>query len=83
MPLPLRPLLSYLSSQLQALRQQLLREIEVEDEIKAKIKEDDVELLKFGFKWLRFSLFGEKTMTIKSNVAEDKTKELKMKGKLA
>jgi uncharacterized protein len=55
----------------------------VEDDVKAKIKEDDVELLKFGFQWLRFCLFGEKTMTIRAEVSEDKTNELKMKGKLA
>ncbi|MFC2084045.1 YkgJ family cysteine cluster protein [Bacteroidota bacterium] len=30
-----------------------------------KIKNDDEELLKFGFEWLRFSLFGEKTIKIK------------------
>jgi Fe-S-cluster containining protein len=55
---------------------------EVPDEVKAVIKDDDIELLKFGYQWLRFSLFGEKTMTIKTEVAEDKTRELKMKGKL-
>ena len=32
-----------------------------------KMKEDDVELLKFGFKWLRFSLFGEKTLELREN----------------
>ncbi len=56
---------------------------QVEDDLKAKMKEDDVELLKFGFQWLRFSLFGEKTMTINTEIAEDKTRELKMKGKLS
>ncbi|RLB41363.1 MAG: YkgJ family cysteine cluster protein [Deltaproteobacteria bacterium] len=37
---------------------------EVLEEIKLKIAEDDVELMKFGFEWLRFALFGEKTMKL-------------------
>ncbi|MCB2229445.1 YkgJ family cysteine cluster protein [bacterium] len=40
----------------------------VDDETKAKIKEDDIELLKFGYQWLRFSLFGEKTMTVREDL---------------
>lgn len=30
-----------------------------------KIKEDDKELLRFGFNWLKFCLYGEKTMELK------------------
>ena len=41
-----------------------------------KMKEDDLELLKFGYKWLRFTLFGEKTMTIKDEVVKKKMSEL-------
>jgi Fe-S-cluster containining protein len=37
----------------------------VDDETIDKIREDDVELLKFGFKWLKFSLFGEVEMEIR------------------
>jgi len=59
------------------------KKFEVADDVRARIKEDDVELLKFGYQWLRFALFGEKTMTISSEIAEDKTRELKMRGKLA
>ena len=55
---------------------------EVDKETRERIKEDDVELLKFGYKWLRFALFGEKSMTIKDSVHADKEKELKMKQKL-
>ena len=36
----------------------------VTDEEKAKMKKDDVELLKFGFKFLKFSLFGEDTLEL-------------------
>jgi len=38
---------------------------EVEDELMKRLQEDDKELLRFGFKWLKFSLYGEKTMTVK------------------
>ena len=37
---------------------------EVNDEVKAKIKEDDAELLEFGYQWLRYALFGEQTMQV-------------------
>ncbi|MCP4724304.1 MAG: YkgJ family cysteine cluster protein [bacterium] len=40
---------------------------EVDDETKKKIMEDDVELLKFALNWLKFALFSEQTMTVKSN----------------
>jgi hypothetical protein len=34
--------------------------------LKNKLATDDVELMKFGFDWLKFSLFGERTLQIKS-----------------
>ncbi len=40
------------------------RRFEVDEKIKESLKVDDVELLKFGFKFLRFSLFGEDTMEL-------------------
>jgi Fe-S-cluster containining protein len=48
----------------------------VDDETLKKIKNDDVELLKFGYKWLHFALFGEKTMEVKGDVFAAKKKEL-------
>lgn len=48
---------------------------EVDDETKAKIKVDDVALLKFGYKWLRFSLFSEPTMKINVDVIKRKQAE--------
>jgi hypothetical protein len=42
-----------------------------------KIKTDDAELFKFGCTWLKFSLFGEKTMKIKENVLARKQTEMK------
>ncbi len=58
-----------------------LEMFEVDSETQERIREDDVELLKFGFQWLKFSLFGEKTMTVKPNVLEDKKRELSAKQK--
>lgn len=49
---------------------------DVDDETRARIEADDVELLKFGFRWLRFSLFGEKTIEVKSDVLEAKKREI-------
>nr|CAJ31182.1 conserved hypothetical protein (unknown protein family UPF0153) [uncultured sulfate-reducing bacterium] len=53
-----------------------LEKFEVDDEVRRKIKEDDVELLKFGYDWLRFALFGENTMKIRSDVLQAKKKEI-------
>ncbi|MCP4580838.1 MAG: YkgJ family cysteine cluster protein [candidate division Zixibacteria bacterium] len=49
---------------------------EIDDATKAKIKDDDVELLKFGYQWLRFALFGENTITVKGDVLQAKKTEL-------
>ena len=38
---------------------------QVESDLKEKLASDDVELMKFGFDWLKFSLFGDKTIQIK------------------
>lgn len=52
---------------------------DVDEETRKKIETDDVELLRFGYYWLRFALFGEKTMKIKNNVLESKAKEMEEK----
>ena len=44
-----------------------------------KIKKDDVELLKFGYKWLRFALFGENTLTINDSVVKEKKEAVEKK----
>ncbi len=59
-----------------------LEKIQVEPETVEKIKTDDVELLKFGFSWVRFALFGEPTMAVDGDTLETKRSELKAKGKL-
>jgi len=43
---------------------------EVDSELKEKIKTDDIELFKFGIEWLKFSLFGEKTIKAKGAAPE-------------
>ncbi len=50
---------------------------EVDEKTKEQIKNDDVELFGFGVKWLKFSLFGEKTIEIK----DEAVKTAKMKKK--
>ena len=41
------------------------KRFEIEDETLAAIKEDDEALLRFAFRWLKFSLFGEETIEIR------------------
>jgi Fe-S-cluster containining protein len=45
---------------------------EVDEETRRRIAEDDAELLRFGHDWLRFALFGEKTLEIKKSVLESR-----------
>jgi len=48
----------------------------IEPEIIEKLKTDDVELLRFGFRWIKFSLLKEKALTLKDEVVEAKQQEL-------
>jgi len=59
-----------------------LKKFEIEQETIDKMKGSDVELLKFGYRWLRFALFGEKTMDVSADVLETKRSELKAKKKI-
>ena len=54
-----------------------LEKFELDEALQDRIRDDDVELLKFGFDWLKFSLFGEPTITIKPSVVSE------AKGRLA
>jgi hypothetical protein len=45
-----------------------LEKFEVDEALQERIRHDDVELLRFGFDWLKFSLFGEPTITIRPSV---------------
>lgn len=52
-----------------------LKRFEIEKDELAKIKIDDEKLLKFAFDWVKFSLFGEKTVEVREDVLEQaKTK---------
>lgn len=52
---------------------------DVDDATKNKIKTDDIALLEFAVNWLRFAFFGEKTMSIKEDIAASKKEQLKDK----
>jgi Fe-S-cluster containining protein len=58
-----------------------LTKFEIEPGLLEKIKSDDEELLKFAFKWIRFALFGEKTMIIKNDIKSEAIKKLEEKRK--
>lgn len=45
-----------------------LKVFDIDQATVERIRTDDKELLKFGFKWLKFGLLGEKTMTLKKEV---------------
>lgn len=47
-------------------KSKFLELFEVESGLKDKLAADDVRLMKFAFEWLKFSLFGEKTIKVKS-----------------
>jgi hypothetical protein len=53
---------------------------EIDDDTKNKIRNDDLELLKFGYQWLRFVIFGEKTMAIRPDVLEAEMKRMERSG---
>ena len=48
----------------------LLQRFEIDEDFVDEMRLDDEALLRFAYLWLRFSLFGEKTMKIKSHVAQ-------------
>jgi Fe-S-cluster containining protein len=48
----------------------LLQRFDVDEHFIEEMRADDEALLRFAFLWLRFSLFGEKTVRIKADVAE-------------
>jgi Fe-S-cluster containining protein len=48
----------------------LLDRFEVDEDFVEEMRYDDEALLRFGFLWLRFSLFGEPTVRVKPEVAE-------------
>jgi hypothetical protein len=52
-----------------------LKKFDVNPDIVASIRDDDVNLLEFAFQWLKFALFGEPTLTVRDQVTEKLTAE--------
>jgi Fe-S-cluster containining protein len=42
-----------------------LQRFDLDEQTLQEIREDDAELLKFGFRWVRFCIFGEQTLSIR------------------
>jgi Fe-S-cluster containining protein len=61
----------------------LLQRFDVDEDFAEEMRYDDEALLRFGFLWLRFSLFGEPTMRVKPHVAEAFKGSLDKKGLFA
>ena len=55
-------------------------QFDIDKETRDRIEKDDVELLKFGTRWLRFALFAEKTMPINKDVLARKEHMMDIKG---
>jgi Fe-S-cluster containining protein len=53
-----------------------LSRFEIDQDLVAKMTTDDEALLNFAYDWLRFSLFGEDTITIRGEIIEEKKREL-------
>jgi uncharacterized protein len=51
-------------------------QFEIEAELIEKLRKDDVELLKFGFRWINFFLLKEKSLTMKNEVVKDRMDQL-------
>ena len=46
-----------------------MKRFEVEPEVIGSIKNDDAGLLKFGFEWIKFGIFGKKVIWINEKSA--------------
>lgn len=55
-----------------------LKKFEIEPETLAAIRENDEELLRFAYRWLRFALFHERTLKINSDYEDAKKKVLRV-----
>ncbi len=61
----------------------LLQRFEMDEDFVEEMRYDDEALLRFGFLWLRFSLFGEPTMKPKKGIVEAYKGSLEKKGLFA
>lgn len=53
-----------------------LQKFDVDEDTVARIKDDDVEMLKFAYEWIKFAIFGEKTMKIRTDAIDSTRKHL-------
>lgn len=60
-----------------------LEKYDMSDETIAKIKRDELELMKFGFDWLKSALFGAEAVKLKDEVLQAKVEDLKEKARQA
>lgn len=56
-----------------------LEKYDIGDETIAKIKRDELELMKFGFDWLKSALFGAEAVKLKDEVLQAKVQDLREK----
>jgi Fe-S-cluster containining protein len=56
-----------------------LKLFDLDEDLLERIKTDDVELLKLGFKWLQFGLLGRSTIPVREEIIRAKEKELGVK----
>lgn len=61
------------------LKSSFLQRFEVEEQVVEEIKKDDVALLHFAYRWLRFALFGETTLAVREGVEEEARKRMQQK----
>lgn len=57
-----------------------LDRFEIEEDLVEKLRSDDIELLKFAFRWLRFAIFGEPVISVKKEILSEREREM-MKNK--
>ncbi|MBW2276920.1 MAG: hypothetical protein JRF63_05470 [Deltaproteobacteria bacterium] len=47
-----------------------LERFEIEEPLAEQMRDDDLALLGFAFRWLRFALFGEPTITVRKSAQQ-------------
>lgn len=58
-----------------------LKKYDISEETLARIKSDEIALMKFGFDWLKSALFGAEAVNLKEDILQAKVKELKEKAR--
>jgi len=58
-----------------------LNAYEIEPEVVKRIKEDDIELLKFSLSWLRFTMYGEGDFKVREDARKQAKERLLLKEK--